>query len=82
VDGIIHYGVANMPGAVARTSTFALTNTTLPYALKITNMGWKEALRSDKSLLKGLNVIGGSLICQPVGEALGLACVPVETVVN
>lgn len=82
VDGIIHYGVANMPGAVARTSTFALTNTTLPYALKIANMGWKEALRSDKSLLKGLNVIGGSLICQPVGEALGLACVPVETVVN
>ncbi|NIQ37384.1 MAG: alanine dehydrogenase [Proteobacteria bacterium] len=82
VDGIIHYGVANMPGAVARTSTFALTNTTLPYALKITNMGWKEALRKDSSLLKGLNMVGGKLICQPVGESLGLACVPVETVIN
>jgi alanine dehydrogenase len=82
VDGIIHYGVANMPGAVARTSTFALTNTTLPYAKKIANMGWKEAVKSDKSLLKGVNVVEGSLICQPVGDALGMACVRPETVIN
>lgn len=82
VDGIIHYGVANMPGAVARTSTFALTNTTLPYALKIANLGWKEAVRTDKSLLLGLNVVEGKLICQPVGEALGMTCVPIETVID
>jgi len=82
VDGIIHYGVANMPGAVARTSTFALTNTTLPYALKIADMGWKEAVRGDKSLLKGLNVVEGNLICKPVGEALGMACVAVDEVVD
>ncbi len=82
VDGIIHYGVANMPGAVARTSTFALTNTTLPYAIRIANMGWKEAVRSDKSLQMGLNVVEGRLICQPVGEALGMACVPIESVVD
>jgi alanine dehydrogenase len=82
VDGIIHYGVANMPGAVARTSTFALTNTTLPYAVKIANLGWKKAARESESLRKGLNVVGGSLICQPVGDAVGIACVPVETVVN
>ncbi|NIO04380.1 MAG: alanine dehydrogenase [Proteobacteria bacterium] len=82
VDGIIHYGVANMPGAVARTSTFALTNTTLPYALRIANLGWKGALRSDESLLKGLNVVEGSLICKPVGEALGMACVAVDEVVG
>jgi alanine dehydrogenase len=82
VDDVIHYGVANMPGAVARTSTFALTNATLPYALKIANMGWKEAVRQDKSLLKGLNVIEGTLVCDPVGEATGIACTPVEAAVG
>ena len=79
VDGIIHYGVANMPGAVARTSTFALTNTTLPYAIKLANMGWKAAAREDSGLLKGVNVIEGYLICRPVGEAVGMECVPIET---
>jgi alanine dehydrogenase len=82
VDGIIHYGVANMPGAVARTSTFALTNTTLPYALRIATKGWREAAKSDNSLMKGLNVVKGKLICHPVGEAVGIVCVPVETVLN
>ena len=82
VDGVIHYGVANMPGAVARTSTFALTNVTLPYALKIADLGWKDAVREDRSLLKGVNVSAGKLVCQPVSEALGLACVPVETVIG
>jgi alanine dehydrogenase len=79
VDGVIHYGVANMPGAVARTSTFALTNATLPYALKIADQGWKKAAQSDRALLKGLNVIQGNLVCQPVGEAVGVSCVAVET---
>jgi alanine dehydrogenase len=82
VDGVIHYGVANMPGAVARTSTFALTNATLPYALKIVDQGWKKAAQDDPSLLKGLNVVKGNLVCQPVGEAVGVACVPVETVLR
>ena len=82
VDGIIHYGVANMPGAVARTSTFALSNTTLPYAIKLANMGWKAAVREDNSLLKGVNVVEGNLVYQPVGEAVGMACVPIEKVIN
>jgi alanine dehydrogenase len=79
VDGILHYGVANMPGAVARTSTFALTNTTLPYAIRLANKGWKAASREDSGLLKGINVIEGHLICRPVGEAVGMACFPIET---
>ncbi|MBW2122679.1 MAG: alanine dehydrogenase [Deltaproteobacteria bacterium] len=82
VDGVIHYGVANMPGAVARTSTFALTNTTLPYAVKIANLGWKAAVRENKGLLKGLNVAEGKLVCPAVAEAVGMPCTPVESVIN
>lgn len=82
IDGIIHYGVANMPGAVARTSTFALNNTTLPYAVKIANMGWKNAMKEDNCLLKGLNVASGYLFCRPVSEALGIECFPVDTLLS
>jgi len=82
VEGIVHYGVANMPGAVARTSTFALNNTTLPYAVKIANMGWKAAMQQDKSLLKGLNVAAGKLVCEPVSEAVGIECIPVDEVIS
>ncbi len=71
VDGVIHYCVANMPGAVPRTSTIALTNATFPYALKIADMGWKEALRSDPGFLKGLNAHGGKLTCPSVGKSQG-----------
>lgn len=78
VDGVVHYCVANMPGAVARTSTFALTNATLPYASKIANFGYKNALKSDPALMKGLNVIDGKLVCRPVAEAQGTECFPVE----
>lgn len=78
VDGVVHYCVANMPGAVARTSTFALTNATLPYALKIANMGYKEAIRSDPALMKGLNILGDKLVCKPVAEAQGVECYPIE----
>jgi alanine dehydrogenase len=74
VDGVIHYCVANMPGAVARTSTFALTNATLPYGLMLADMGYKEALLSDAALLKGLNVIHGKVVCDPVAEALNYEC--------
>lgn len=78
VDGIVHYCVANMPGAVPRTSTYALTNATFPYALKIANMGYKEAIKSDPALMKGLNILGDKLVCKPVAEAQGMECYPVE----
>jgi len=71
VDGIVHYAVANMPGAVARTSTFALNNATIPFGLKIANMGWEQALSSDPVLATGLNVVGGRVTNRAVAEALG-----------
>ena len=70
--GVIHYSVANIPGAVARTSTLALTNATLPYALKIANDGWKVACAKDSGLAKGLNTIGGKLTNKAVADALNL----------
>ena len=72
VDGIIHYCVANMPGAVSRTSAFALNNATLPFALKIANLGAEEAMRQDPHLANGLNVSGGKIRHQAVAEALDL----------
>ncbi len=77
VDGIIHYCVANMPGAVARTSAFALNNATLPFALKIANLGAGEAMRQDEHLANGLNVSGGRIRHQAVAEALDLPYEPV-----
>ena len=71
VDGVIHYAVANMPGCVARTSTFALANATLPYGLKLADLGYKQALLSDEALRKGLNVIAGKVVCVPVADSLG-----------
>jgi alanine dehydrogenase len=76
VDGIIHYCVANMPGAVARTSAFALNNATLPFALKIASLGAKEAMRQDPDLANGLNVSGGKIRHQAVAEALDLPYEP------
>jgi len=73
VDGIIHYGVANMPGGVPRTSTLALTNATFPYAMTLANKGWKQALRDDAALLKGLNAVDGKCTYAGVAEAFGLA---------
>jgi alanine dehydrogenase len=72
VDGVIHYGVANMPGGVPRTSTLALTNATLPYALQLANKGWKRALRENPALLKGLNVTDGKVTYAGVAEAFGM----------
>ena len=71
-DGIIHYGVANMPGGVPRTSTLALTNATLPYATQLANKGWKRALRENPALLKGLNMTEGKITYPGVAEAFGL----------
>lgn len=78
VDGIVHYCVANMPGAVARTSTYALNNVTLPHALHIADLGWREALRRDRHLAEGLNIWNGKVTCEPVARELGLDFVPVE----
>jgi alanine dehydrogenase len=72
IDGIIHYCVANMPGAVARTSAFALNNATLPFALKIANLGAEAAMKADPHLAMGLNVSGGKIRHQAVAEALDL----------
>jgi alanine dehydrogenase len=72
VDGVIHYGVANMPGGVPRTSTLALTNATLPYALQLANKGWQRALRENSALLKGLNMAEGKVTCSGVADAFGL----------
>ncbi len=72
VDGVIHYCVANMPGAVPRTSTMALTNATLPYALQIANMGWKNAMSENAEIRKGANVVDGRITCKGVADAFGL----------
>jgi alanine dehydrogenase len=71
--GVIHYCVTNMPGAVPRTSTFALTNATLPYVKSIADVGWQEALRLDPGLAQGLNVHAGKLTHEAVARALDLA---------
>jgi len=78
VDGVVHYCVANMPGAVARTSTFALNNATLPFTLALANKGWRKALSEDVHLRAGLNVCEGKLTCEPVAIAHGLPFVPAE----
>ncbi|HLM12447.1 MAG TPA: alanine dehydrogenase [Reyranella sp.] len=71
-EGVIHYCVTNMPGAVARTSTFALNNATLPFALALADKGWRKAIAEDAHLRNGLNVHEGKVTCRPVAEALGL----------
>lgn len=78
VDGIVHYCVANMPGAVPRTSTFALTQATIPYVLKIANLGWRAALIDDLHLRAGLNVAEGRIIHPAVADALQEDCLPAE----
>lgn len=77
VDGIVHYCVANMPGAVPQTSTWALTNTTMSYALKIADMGIAAAAKADKALLKGLNTYGGHVVYEAVAQAHKAEYVPV-----
>lgn len=77
VDGVIHYGVTNMPGAVPRTSTFALTNATLPYIVKLANLGI-NALRQDHALAKGVNVFKGKITYKAVADAVGMDFAPLE----
>ena len=82
VDGVVHYCVANMPGGVPRTSTFALNNATLPYALALADKGWRRALVEDVHLRNGLNVAFGKVTCKPVAEALRYKYVDPMAVVN
>ncbi len=80
IDDIIHYTVANMPGAVPFTSTMALTNATLPYALQLANKGWQEACRDNSALKLGLNIVKGDVVYKGVSEAFDLPYVPVEDI--
>jgi len=82
VDGVMHYCVANMPGAVPYTSTLALTNATLPYAVQLANKGWKQACKDSNELTLGLNVINGKVVYKGVSEAFNLEYTPVESFLN
>jgi alanine dehydrogenase len=80
IDGIIHYCVANMPGAVPYTSTLALTNATLPYAIQLANKGWKKACQENDELALGLNVVNGKVVYKGVSDAFNLPYTPMEQV--
>ena len=82
VDGVVHYCVANMPGAVARTSTYALNNVTLPHALRIADLGWKAALTANPHLAAGLNVHDGKITYEAVAQDLGYLYTPVAEVLG
>ena len=82
LDGVVHYCVANMPGAVPRTSTIALNNVTLPFTLALADKGWRSALRDDPHLRAGLNVVDGKLTCAPVAQAQHLAFTEPEALLN
>lgn len=82
VDGVLHYCVANMPGAVPYTSTLALTNSTLPYALQLADLGWQAACNRSEELRKGLNIVDGKIVYQGVSDAVGLPYVPVQEVLD
>jgi len=79
IDDIVHYCVANMPGAVPYTSTIALTNATLPYAIQLADKGWQKACQDDASLKSGLNIINGKVVYQGVAEAFDLEMHDVNT---
>jgi alanine dehydrogenase len=80
VHNSVFYCVANMPGAVPHTSTYALTNVTMPFAIEIANRGWREALRADPSFAPGLNTHDGAVTCLPVAEAHGMSSTPLADV--
>lgn len=80
IDGIMHYCVANMPGAVPYTSTMALTNATLPYAIQLADKGWQQACKDNKPLSLGLNVVGGKVVYEAVADAFGLTYTPLAEV--
>ena len=79
VDGIVHYAVSNMPGAVPKTSTMALTNATLPYAVEIANKGWQKAMRENTEIRLGSNVVKGKVTIKGVADAFGIEYVPIDS---
>jgi len=79
VDGVIHYGVTNIPGSVPRTSTLALTNATLPYVLELAAGGWRDACRRNPALARGLNVVLGEVVHAAVADAFGLRPTPLSS---
>jgi len=81
VEGVVHYCVANMPGAVPKTSTLALTNATLPYAVEIANKGWKKAMQDNPEIKLGANVVRGKVTYQGVAEAFGLEYTPIDKLI-
>ncbi len=81
VDGVVHYCVANMPGAVPKTSTLALTNATLPYAVEIANKGWKKAMQQNPEIKYGANVVKGKVTYDGVAEAFGLKFTPIDSLI-
>jgi alanine dehydrogenase len=81
VDGVVHYCVANMPGAVPKTSTLALTNATLPYAVEIANKGWQKAMQENPEIKPGANVVQGKVTYQGVAEAFGLELTPIDSLI-
>ncbi|MDD2699739.1 MAG: alanine dehydrogenase [Sideroxydans sp.] len=82
VNGVVHYGVANMPGGVPVTSTLALTNATLPYVSQLANHGWRDALKQSSALLNGLNIIDGKVTHRKVAEAFGMPYHPAESLLD
>ncbi|MBU1196319.1 MAG: alanine dehydrogenase [Proteobacteria bacterium] len=82
VDGIIHYCVTNMPGSVPLTSTIALTNATLPYALKIADNGWKSVCKTDPGFAKGINYVGDKIVCKPVADAFDMNYTPLDKILQ
>jgi alanine dehydrogenase len=82
VDDVVHYCVSNMPGAVPLTSTMALTNATLPYAVKLANQGWRQAALKNPGIKEGLNIVAGQVCYAGVAEAFGLAHVEVDEVLK
>jgi alanine dehydrogenase len=82
IDGIVHYCVSNMPGALPKTSTLALTNATLPYAVEIANKGWENAMKDNSEIKRGANVVKGKLTYKGVAEALGYDYTPIDELLN
>jgi alanine dehydrogenase len=78
IDGIVHYAVSNMPGALPRTSTLALNNATLPYAVEIANKGWQKAMQQNSEIKRGANVVNGQVTYKGVAEAFGLKHVSIN----
>jgi alanine dehydrogenase len=81
IDGIVHYAVSNMPGAVPKTATLALTNATLPYAVEIADKGWKQAMQENPEIKSGANIVNGKITYKGVADAVGLEYTPIETLI-